>query len=116
MLKIQNKNGTHHQSSQHGKSGGEVIPGDGQLSVDAGELQDEYKQGDAEAEAPGEHAPRPEGVCTVAHWRHQAEGDTGEDHLQYPHDAHGHRQCPEVQGNHGDCNPVVGSLWLWIDI
>lgn len=51
------------------------------------------------------HVQKREGA--VAHRRHQAEGDAGEDHLQYPHNAHRHRQCPEVQHNHGDCNPIV---------
>lgn len=57
----------HHKSTQHGKSGSEVIPGNGQLSVETGEFQKDYEEGDAEAEAPCEHAPRPEGISTVAH-------------------------------------------------
>lgn len=78
---------TYHQSSQHGKSCSEIIPGDGQLFTDTGELQYQYKEGDAEAEAPGEHAPCPECVGAVTYTGHQAEGDTGGNQLKYPYDA-----------------------------
>ena len=40
----------------------------------------------------------------MTHRGHQAEGDTGEDHLQHSHDAHGHSQGPRVQGHHGDAS------------
>lgn len=49
----------HHQSSQHGKGGGKIIPGNGQLGADAGEFQDQYEEGEKEAKAPSEHTPYP---------------------------------------------------------
>lgn len=57
----------YHEGSQHGKSGGEIVPGDGQLCTESGEFQEEDEEGYAEAEAPGEHTPRPEGARYVAH-------------------------------------------------
>lgn len=58
---------THHQRGQYGESAGEVFPGDGQLGLDAGEVEQDDEDGDTEAEAPCEHAPGPEGFRLVAH-------------------------------------------------
>lgn len=95
---------THHERGQHGKGGGEVIPGDGHPGMEGGELHDEDEEGDEATEDPGEHAPGPVGWADVTHRGHQAEGDTGEDHLQHSHNAHGYRQGPRVQGHHGDAS------------
>lgn len=51
--------GEAHEARQHGEGCGEVIPGEGQLAAELGELQDQDQQREEEAEAPGEHAPRP---------------------------------------------------------
>lgn len=52
---------THHERGQHGKGGGEVIPGDGHPGMEGGELHDEDEEGDEATEDPGEHAPGPVG-------------------------------------------------------
>lgn len=48
-----------HQGGQHGKRRGEVLPGDGHLGVEVGQLQDDDEEGHETAEAPCEHAPGP---------------------------------------------------------
>lgn len=86
---------------------GEVIPGDGYLRAEVGELQEQDEEADGKTKAPGPHAPGPIVGAAVSQRRHQAEGDTGEDHLQHPHNAHRRHQRPKVQGNHDDRNLVV---------
>lgn len=58
--------------------------------METDEFQEEYEESDAEAEAPGEHTPCPEGDSNVPDWCHQAEGDAGENQLQHSNNAHGH--------------------------
>lgn len=48
-----------HQGGQHGESRSEVLPRDGHLGVEVGQLQDDDEESHETAEAPGEHTPGP---------------------------------------------------------
>lgn len=85
---VDDGDGEAHEARQHSEGSGEVIPGERQFGVGGCELQDENEKGEEEAEAPGEHAPRPVGRCAMSHCCHQAKTHTSEGGHHYSHDAH----------------------------